>query len=287
MAAIVTTIAATAAARQSSDDPSRQIVAEEFLKARPPAATAGAKPRPRYKPADPSLKGRPAAAGVQLGLTLWRLRPGEPGAEGARLLVQEAAAGALTAERIDTGAPLSVGDRVRLTIESPGAGSLYVVDREVYADGSMSDPYLIFPTTRTRQGDNAVRGGRLIDIPDQQDRPNYFTVKPSRPGQSGELLTILITPKPLDTLTIGDKPLKLAADVVASWERSWSAAVQQFVQEGGNRAWTQREQAAAADGARLLTQDDPAPQTIFHVAAKKGAPVLVNVKLPYAASSDR
>ena len=273
-----------ASPQQTSEDQTRQIVAEEFLNARPAPAKATANPRPRYRPADPSGKTSLAEGGVELGLTLWRLRPSQESQEGARLLVQDAPSGSLTAERIDTGAPLAVGDRVRLTIESPAAGWLYVIDREAYADGTMSDPYLIFPTARTRRGDNSVRAGRLVDIPDQQDRPNYFTVKPSRPGQSGELLTILVISTPLANLTIGDQPLKLPTDLVESWQKSWTVPVQQFVQEDKNRIWTRQEQTAASDRARLLTQDDPAPQTIFRVAVKKGEPVFVNVKLPYAAS---
>ena len=65
--------------------------------------------------------------------------------------MQDAASGELTAERIDTGAPLALGDRVRLTIESPNGGFLYVIDREVYDDGTTSDPYLIFrPRVRVK-----------------------------------------------------------------------------------------------------------------------------------------
>lgn len=284
-----------AAARgQTPDDQTRQIIAEEFLKARPPSAKPAAKPRPRYRPADPAAKSAVAADSAALGLTVWRLRPARPAEEGARLLVQGSDPagrgsdpGELTAERVDTGTPLSVGDRVRLTIESPRAGALYVVDREVYADGTMSEPYLIFPTTRTRDGDNSVRGGRLIDIPGQHDRPSYFTVKPSRPGQVGELLTILVSPAPIEKLTIGDKAVILPQALLASWEQSWGAPVQQFVQEGSKATWTRQEQTAAADRERLLTQEDPAPQTLFRVAAKKGAPVLVSVRLPYATSPDR
>jgi hypothetical protein len=285
--AVVTGLAMVAFGQQGSDDQTRQIIADEFLKARPaPPKSAQAK-RPIYKPTGTSTDAaKPAAATVDLGLTLWRLRPSTSGDEGARLLVQDAGSGELTAARIDTGAPLALGDRVRLTIESPNGGFLYVIDREIYQDGATSDPYLIFPTTRTRQGDNAVRGGRLIDIPDQQDRPNYFTVRPSRPGQVGEQLTILVTPTRLDRVTIGEKPMILAGDLVASWEKTWSAPVRQFAQEGGSkRVWTREEQAAAADSTRLLTQDDPAPQTIFRVAVEKGAPILVNVRLPYATSN--
>ena len=117
-----------------------------------------------------------------------------------------------------------------------------------------------------------MRAGRLVDIPDQQDRPNYFTVKLSRPGQSGELLTILVISTPLANLTIGDQPLKLPTDLVESWQKSWTVPVQQFVQEDKNRIWTRQEQTAASDRARLLTQDDPAPQTIFASRSKKVNP---------------
>jgi hypothetical protein len=276
----------SAGRQQTSDDSTRQIIAEEFLKTRPTADSPAKITRPSYKPVNPPAASVNNAATVDVGVTLWRLRTALAADEGARLLVQDASAADLTAERIDTGAPVAVGDRLRLSIESPTAGFLYVIDREEYDDGTVSESYLIFPTSRTRQGQNAVRAGRLIDIPDQADRPSYFTVRPSRPGQVGELLTILLTPSRLSNLTIGDKPLVLARDLVASWEKSWAAPVQQFAQEGGaKRLWTKQEQAAAADAARLLTQEDPAPQTIFRVTGKKGGPVLVNVRLPYATST--
>lgn len=273
------------AGSQQSDETTRQIIAEEFLKKRPAPAKTSAIKKPAYRIVNPSASPKAsAAATMDLGVTLWRLRPSQSSDEGARLLVQDASE--LTAERLDTGAPLAIGDRVRLTIESPAAGFLYVVDRELYADGTMSEPYLIFPTNRTRNGDNAVRPGRLVDIPDQQDRPNYFSVRPSRPGQVGELITILVSPSALDSVTIADKPLVLANDLVATWEKSWMAPVQQFALEGGaKKLWTREEQASAGDATRLLKQDDPPPQTIFRLAAKKGAPVLVNVRLPYATST--
>ena len=84
-----------------------------------------------------------------------------------------------------------------------------------------------------------------------------------------------------------EQPLKLSRELVAGWEKSWSAPTEQFVQQAGKHVWTRQEQAAAADASRLLTQDDPAPQTIFRIAAKKGSPVLVNLRLPYAASERR
>ena len=47
------------------------------------------------------------------------------------------------------------------------------------------------------------------------------------------------------------------------------------------------EQQAAADATRVLTQEDPPPQTIYRVIAKAGDPVLVKVRLQYRAGRGR
>jgi hypothetical protein len=44
-----------------------------------------------------------------------------------------------TPQRIEADTPLKVGERVRLSIESPRTGYLYVIDREQYADGSYGE----------------------------------------------------------------------------------------------------------------------------------------------------
>jgi hypothetical protein len=259
---------------QTAEEQTRQIYLQEFLKARP----AGAK-KPAAKPAA-AKSSTPSKAGIaQLGLTLWKLQPAR-GTEGARLLVQESST-EFTAAPVDPDAKLSIGDRVRLSIESPRAGYLYVIDREKEADGTLGDPYLIFPTTRTRDGENAVKAGRLIDIPSSDDRPSYFTVKPSRESQVGELLTIIVSPKPLPGITIGEQPLKLSREQVEGWEKSWSAPVERLTMAAAKRLWTRTEQQAAADPTRLLTQEDPAPQSLYRVKAKPGAAVLVNVLLGF------
>jgi hypothetical protein len=266
---------------QEPAETTRQIVAEEFLKKRPAAVKPAPPRKASYRLVTPKTSSKSGDEAVDLGVTLWRLRPAQSGEDGARLLVQEAAD--LTAERLDAGAPLAIGERVRLTIESPMPGYLYVIDRELFADGSMSEPYLIFPTSRTRQGDNAVKPGRLVDIPDQADRPNYFTVRPSRPDQTGELISIVVTPTPLDEVTIDSKAVVLSKELVSKWESAWAAPFQQFALEGGaKKLWTKEEKAAASESTRLLKQDDPPPQTLFRLNARRGAPILVSVRLPYS-----
>jgi hypothetical protein len=274
-------LACGALAFGAQEDATRSITAEKFLKARPAPAAAAA--RPVYRPADPRKPAMKIPAGgdaVELGVTIWRLRAAKAG-DVARLLVQEAEnTTQWTPERIPAGTPLAPGDRVRLSIESPRAGYLYVIDREQYADGTSSEPFLIFPTTRTRGGDNKVAGGRLIEIPSQEDRPPFFTMRPSRPDQTGERLTILVTTEPLKDLTFGSEPLKLARAVVDDWEARGSAAVERLEMAGGaGRAWSRAEQRAGADGTRLLRQDDPPPQTLFRVLVKQPDLMAVNVVL--------
>jgi hypothetical protein len=275
----------------SDSDQQRGIVPEDIVQARPPAsAPVAAKVIPKYKALDPQMVAslRHSSTASELGVTIWRLRPAtsvDNGADsGARILVQESAdTTELIPERVSSTSRLTAGDRVRLTLESPQHGYLYVIDRERYASGERGAPYLIFPTTRTRSGDNKVSGGKLIDIPAQSDRPNFFTLRRSRPDQVEEELTVLLTPQPLDGVTIGPNALALSNTQVAAWEKQWASAKPEvFELTGGvGKAWTRAEQDAAANGTRLLTQDDPPPQTVYRVAVKPGAPLAVEVRLHY------
>lgn len=283
LAAAVALVLCMACVAGAQDDATRSVTPEKFLKARPAPAAAAA--RPTYRPAEPRKPAMKVPAGseaVELGVTIWRLRAARTG-DLARLLVQEAEnTTQLTPERVPVGAPLAPGDRVRLSIESPRAGYLYVIDREQYADGTSSEPYLIFPTTRTRGGDNTVAGGRLIEIPAQDDRPPYFTMRPSRPDQTGERLTIVVTTEPIKDLTLGTEPLTLSRAVVDDWEARGAAAVERFEMIGGaGRAWSRAEQRAGADATRLLRQDDPPPQTLFRVVVKQPDLMAVNVVLTH------
>ncbi|MCU1267903.1 MAG: hypothetical protein JWM21_4221 [Acidobacteria bacterium] len=291
-------------AHAQSDEPaSRQIVLDEFTRARPPAALprpqATVRPGPRRVPVTAALKARymrktpalllamkPGFETMEIGVTIWRLRPASGNDGSARVLVMEdARTTQWTPQRIEADTPLPVGERVRLSIESPRSGYLYVIDREQYADGSLGDPYLIFPTRRTRGGDNEVRPGRLIDIPAQEDSPSYFTLvpSPSRSDQVAEILSVVVSPERLAGLPITDKPLKLSKSDVAKWERTWSSEVERFeMVDGAGKHWTRVEQEASATASsRLLTQEEPAPQTIYRIGSRNKNAFLVTVPLRY------
>jgi Domain of unknown function (DUF4384) len=220
-----------------------------------------------------------------IGITLWRLRPSRPADAGERIITHDGPdSGEWLPERVSSGGKLSEGDRIRVSIEAARTGFLYVVDQEQYADGSKGEPYLIFPTTRTRGGDNSVKAGRVIEIPAQEDSPPFFTMKRTRVDLVGENVIVLVTPTPIQSLTITDKAQRLSAETLALWEKSWGAQTGRLeMTNGDGKPWTRQEKEAGADGTRSLKENEPAPQTIYYSpGASAAAPVLVKVELQYA-----
>ncbi len=297
-----------ASAVRAQDEDSRRLWDGAFLKKRAEAKTPSANPAARkttgYRRATPK-KGAaqnpapqnaatPAPAsqnsvtpkepdektdGEVVGLTIWRLRVSRSDDDKeARLLLEDDSnkEAAWTPERVEADTVFAAGDRVRLGIESPRNGYLYVIDREQYTDGTFSDPYLIFPTLRNRDGANSVAAGKLIELPEGSS----FRLKPMRADYAGEVLTLLVTSEPLKDANPGSGPVKLDPATVARWESQWAGAVERFELIGGaGKAYTKAEKEAGQDGARILTQDDAMPQTLYHVSVKSGSPLLVKVPL--------
>jgi len=265
----------------------RGIIPVEFAKARPAKGQGPTHRRAVYRRTSAkAIAASKADEMSQLGLTIWRLRPATATAPKERIIAhKETESVELIPERVPANAPLRIGENIRFSFESPQTGFLYVIDRELFADGSLGEPMMIFPTMRTRNGDNKVEAGKLIEIPAQEDQPNYFTLQQSRLkniNQTGEALTVIVAPEPLESITIGAQVLQLAKELVQQWEKQWGAQSETLDLVGGaGKTWTKAEQEAGASGARYLTQDDPEPQTIYRVSVKPGAPLLVKVGLRY------
>jgi len=273
-------LTAAGAAAQDNDDATRGLWDTAFMQQRPPGrAATGARRRPAYRPAGASRTARPetAAGKSVVGITVWRLRPSTAADEVRQLIHGQQ--GEWTPERVSAEEPLREGERVQITVEAPRSGYLYVFDREVYADRSLGDPYLIFPTTAIRGGDNLVKAGRVIEIPSSDDKPPFYTIKKSRPDYEGELLTVLITDAPLAELSPGPGALKLPREQVSSYEKRWGAVVDNIeLVDGPGTPMTAAEK-KAAEGRRLLTRSDPMPQSIYRVRSKPGEPLLLSVFL--------
>jgi hypothetical protein len=265
----------------------RRIWDDYFGSSRPAAPAPGpaARPAPQYRPSAAVSTGArsktPQPGGVALGVTIWKLDTPRPN-DHARLLVQEAgnAVVSLSPHRIQAGEPLQDGDRVRLSIEASVSGYVYVIDQEMHSDGTLGAPYLIFPTQTTRGGDNSIRAGQLIEVPAQTDATNVFTIRPGTAGERGEKLTIVLAPQPISGVKISAKAQEVSQASFDAWTRQWVSPGQQFELRGGDgRSWTPAEQEAGKSQARLLTQDDPAPQTVITFPPLTAQPAMASIVL--------
>ena len=227
---------------------------------------------------NPPVKGTEFA---RVGVTIWRLRG--DGSKGFEQVDEEAQ----TLEQIEANTQLTIGSNVRLGIESvTHDGYLYVIDSEQFANRTYGSPRLIFPTLRTRNGNNFVRKNERVLIP---RRPSYFRINPSSTGktQVAEVLTIIISPTQLQLPTaLSERVMMLSADQLKEWETNWSAPVNEYEMEGGAGETTgAKDLGQVGEEAQQLTEDDQFPQTVYQVAIKKGNPLLVTVPLRFKVST--
>src|SRR5262249_7272872 len=263
---------------QKADDATRKLWDTAFI-----AASTTRKPTKRrttYRIATPNVPVDNVAPDTVVGVTIWRLRPPNRSDSGERLIVHDDnATSEWLPERISATTRLVQGDKLRISVETVRAGYLYVIDREQYADGTLGEPYLIFPTTRTSGGDNQVAVGRLLEIPAQDDSPPFFTMKKSRPDHVAEVLSVIVTPTPLNEVQITDKAQKLTDAQVATWEKAWGTSVGRLEMSTTGQTWTKEEKDATT---RALTASAPAPQLLFYrPSVKPTEPMFVKLRLQY------
>lgn len=245
----------------------RSITSDDFNKTRPqPKRRTGHVKKPNtYRLASVPLAKRldvDSPSTLKAGVTLWKVERGD-----GRSTKE-------TATRVEVDTQFHEGDLLRLSIESPRAGYLYVIDRDWFADNSPGgETKLIFPV---RGEDNRLEAGKLIDIPADHHAP--FKASP-KPNQAGEMLTIIVTSEPL-SLSLSADPLAVSSTQLAEWERKWSGMTERFEMNGGvGQTRTIEEQQAT--GIRQLTRDDPPPQTIYVLVPRSSDGLLFNLLLSY------
>lgn len=271
-----------------AQETTRRLWDSEFFKPKNKPSATPSKPRRRYRIITPAITTDRVAGDTVIGVTLWRLRPAtarDDKQTTVRLLKHPKDSTKTlewTPERISVDTPLALGQRVRLSIEAARTGYLYVIDRELYADGTMGEPYLIFPAKRLRGGDNRVTVGQVVDIPALEDNPNYFYLEPQqRADLAGEMISVLVTPQPLPEVKMGDEETALAKAEVEKWEQMWGTRVGKMeLTSATTKTWTPAEKAASSG--KPLAPDAPAPQTVFYrPEAKSDQPMMISVKLRY------
>ena len=259
---------------QDARENDRSIIADDFLKNRP------GKPKGKkttYRRATAATK-RSARTRVQVGVTIWKFEPGPAAPSGG----ERSLSGSYwnkadwVPKRVEADVKFREGDTLRISIESPRGGYLYVVNRDLLADGTYGETNLIFPT----QGeDNRLEAGRLIDIPAPDEPP--FKAAP-KPDQSSEVLTIIVTSLPLQ-LQLGPKAIPISKKQLREWEARWGGDVERLEMNGGaGTVRTLEEQLAASrTRSRQLTRQDPMPQTIYSLIPQKTDGLLFNLALLY------
>lgn len=272
---------------QAQEEGSKGIESKEVVdrpanaaKSRPPAT----KPRRRetYRTSERLTKRAPAPdiEYAAIGVTIRRLQV-KAGSKDLEQVGEEA-----QLEQVEAGTPLSIGSSVRIYLEPIARGGfLYVIDREQFDDGTYGTPLLIFPTLRTRRGNNRVGANELIQIPNP---PSYFRIKPSGTGktQVAEVLTVIISPTPLELpASLAEKAMPLAAKQFKEWEASWSSPITSFEMEGGVGQITGAKDLEQVGEEGQLTDDDPLPETVYRATVKKGSPILVTVPLRFGAAA--
>ncbi len=249
----------------------RSITSDDFNKSRPqPKRRTGHVKRPRtYRLASPPLA-KPLDASspnsLKVGVTLWKVQRESDGRS-----IKE------IATRVEADRQFQKNDLIRLSIESPRTGYLYVVDRDWFTDGHPgAETNLIFPV---HGEDNRLEAGKLIDIPADNRAP--FKANP-KINQAGEMLTIIITSAPL-SLPLSKDYLPVSSTQLAEWENKWSGMTERFemINGAGQTRTIEEQQAASPTGIRQLTRDDPAPQTIYLLKPRSSDGLLFNLLLSY------
>lgn len=263
----------------SQKETPRAIVSDDFTNKRPKSnnPTKRTQKHPRtYKLASVPMaraKANSSFETLQVGITIWKLQSASTAHSN-----RESSRGQYEwiGRRVEADTQFQAGDRLRLSIESPRPGFLYVIDRDWFSDGSSGETNLIFPV---RGDDNRLYAGRLIDIPAEDQKP--FRANP-KPNQVGELLTIIVTSSPLP-LAISSEPLRISSGQLLEWNRRWNSWTERFeMDDGPGQSRTIEEQRAASrKGMRQLTRDDPAPQTIYLVTPQSSDGFLFNLLLSY------
>ena len=250
--------------------------------AKPPSRRGPTKQRPRsvtYSSAKPISNAKPEAGKeyASVGVTIWRLQV--DGSKGLDQVGEEDQ----TLEPVEGNTRFAIGSNVRLGIESLSHdGYLYIINREQFTVDSYSKPRLIFPTTRTRDGNNQVRVNERVLIP---KRPSYFLIRPSSTGreQIGEVLTIIISPIPLKLpAPLGKQPMMLSEELFKEWESLYSVPFDQLeMEQGAGETVRAKDLSQVGEEAQQLFDGDPEPQTVYRALIKRGNPLLITVPLRF------
>jgi serine/threonine protein kinase len=230
---------------------------------------------------------------AQVGLNFWYPRPAKPQDDRtitARVTndVKEETVFESKDEFIQNEKPFRMSvEAMTKGFLSEGSGYVYIVNREQNSDGTFGKARLIFPKTSNYKGDNLLRAGQPIILP--QATGLWFGPKRTSSGHIAETYTIIISPwKFALPEPLSDKPMILPDNLFADWERQYADKMYRAVlRSDGNRLMTVQEQKVMSretnDVPETLTQSDTKtfPQIVYRGAVKTGNPAMFTVVLRF------
>ncbi len=229
---------------------------------------------------------------ARIGVTIWKLRPPVGNEPGFYFVVSDDnnKEQRLIAERVGVDSVFRTQDMLRFAVESDNTGYLYMIGRETYSDGSYGVPYAIFPGSASDE--NTILPGMLFDYPDQRDDPPFLTLEPNKPNYTGELMTVIVSPKPLTIMRM-EKDNHHIKDSKELQDLESGADVEVFSRTDPDDKVYSKTESETACGAKTrdllkkksgrscgqLYNDDPQPQAIYHVKVSPGQPAVAFIKL--------
>ncbi len=237
----------------------------------------------------------PMTYGVDIGVTFWRLRPArtaDPGdiQQRTRIAVRkrgrfEAPRMMMVPARVESETLFADGDLLKLTIEAPFEAYIYIINREQYEDGRYSEPYLIFPAAIDAGRNDKGFPGRLLFVPGDTADGNFELTTLAADGvpKVAEVFTIILSKEPLKELPLlekSDEPRRIEKVLFARWQTELAGPVWRFERQGpAGASITSVERSAGATLGATLTDDDPYPQTVYHVANTSKNLLLFDISL--------
>ena len=159
------------------------------------------------------------------------------------------------------------------------SGYIYIINREIYDDGSSGEAELIYPEMigRTRR-DIRVSAGSLIEIPSTSEEMPYFRINPKREDYAGEEVIVIISPVKMTGFTVGADRPTINRNTLEKWFNDWALVTDVYdASDGEGVAYTRTE--AEAVNTRSLTQEEPLPQTIYRFKGIIGKPLMVSFQM--------
>jgi hypothetical protein len=185
-----------------------------------------------------------------------------------------------TAERLTLESPVRENDWVRFSFESARSGYLYVINRDVFADGRQGAAMLIFPTRHIHEGENRIEPGQLVQIPDPKDEPPAFRAELAKPNQTGILLIVIVTLQPIPDIAVKEDKQKVSEDSLRRWEAEWASDVEVSSDSSISGVFeTVKESKAALDPTLKLGSGDRIPVILYHRRGHAGEPIFAKAMI--------